>query len=106
MHTVHQYKSQCHIVSGLLTLIAKTQLAVAQERYIQIQRAQNVQIITKSRFCFSDYLFGFDIHLFEMQIHHFVIVLPNPSGRIGPGVYSASNRNEYQKHKNNNVSGE
>jgi hypothetical protein len=26
--------------------------------------------------------------------------LPNP------GVYSASNRNEYQKHKNNNVSGE
>jgi hypothetical protein len=28
--------------------------------------------------------------------------LPNPSG---PGVYSASNRNEYQKHKNNSVSG-
>jgi hypothetical protein len=27
--------------------------------------------------------------------------LPNPSG-----VYSASNRNEYQKHKNNNVSGD
>jgi hypothetical protein len=26
--------------------------------------------------------------------------------RIGPGVYSASNRNEYQKLKNNNVSGE
>jgi hypothetical protein len=25
---------------------------------------------------------------------------------IGPGVYSASNRNKYQKHKNNNVSGE
>jgi hypothetical protein len=24
----------------------------------------------------------------------------------GPGVYSASNRNEYQKQKNNNVSGE
>jgi hypothetical protein len=23
-----------------------------------------------------------------------------------PGVYSAPNRNEYQKHKNNNVSGE
>jgi hypothetical protein len=31
--------------------------------------------------------------------------LPIPSG-LGPGVYSASNRNEYQKHKNNNVSGE
>jgi hypothetical protein len=26
--------------------------------------------------------------------------------QIGSGVYSASNRNEYQKHKNNNVSGE
>jgi hypothetical protein len=25
---------------------------------------------------------------------------------LGPGVYSASNRNEYQKHTNNNVSGE
>jgi hypothetical protein len=25
---------------------------------------------------------------------------------IGPGVYSASNRNEYQKHYNNNVPGE
>jgi hypothetical protein len=24
---------------------------------------------------------------------------------LGPVVYSASNRNEYQKHKNNNVSG-
>jgi pantothenate kinase len=25
---------------------------------------------------------------------------------LGPEVYSASSRNEYQKHKNNNVSGE
>jgi hypothetical protein len=25
---------------------------------------------------------------------------------LGPGVYSASNRNEYQKHKSNNVSRE
>jgi hypothetical protein len=25
---------------------------------------------------------------------------------FGPGVYSSSNRNEYQKHENNNVSGE
>jgi hypothetical protein len=24
---------------------------------------------------------------------------------LDPGVHSASNRNEYQKHKNNNVSG-
>jgi hypothetical protein len=29
--------------------------------------------------------------------------LPNHSG---PGVHSTSNRNEYPKHKNNNVSGE
>jgi hypothetical protein len=40
MHTVHQYKSQCHIVSILLALKEKTQLAVAQESYITIQRAQ------------------------------------------------------------------
>jgi hypothetical protein len=31
------------------------------------------------------------------------IILP---AALGPGVYSASNRNEYQKQKNNNVSGE
>jgi hypothetical protein len=35
----------------------------------------------------------------------FFLNLPNPSGRTSRGVYSASNRNEYQKHKNNNVSG-
>jgi hypothetical protein len=29
-----------------------------------------------------------------------------PSGRLGPGVYSATNRNEHQKLKNNNVSGQ
>jgi hypothetical protein len=27
--------------------------------------------------------------------------LPNPSGRLSHGVHSASNRNEYQKQKNN-----
>jgi hypothetical protein len=30
--------------------------------------------------------------------------LPNPTSRIGPGVYSAFNRKEYLKQKNN-VSG-
>jgi hypothetical protein len=34
----------------------------------------------------------------------FLIYLIFPAA-LGPGVYSASNRNEYQKHKNN-VSGE
>jgi hypothetical protein len=28
-----------------------------------------------------------------------ILNLPNPSGRTSPGVYSASNRNEYRKHK-------
>jgi hypothetical protein len=36
---------------------------------------------------------------------NFQIYLILPAA-LGPGVYSASNRNEYQKHKNNNVSGE
>jgi hypothetical protein len=31
------------------------------------------------------------------------LILP---ATLGPGVHSASNRNEYQKHKNNNVSEE
>jgi hypothetical protein len=31
------------------------------------------------------------------------LILP---ATLGPGVHSASNRNEYQKQKNNNVSGE
>jgi hypothetical protein len=31
------------------------------------------------------------------------LILP---AALGPGVHSASNRNEYQKHENNNVSGE
>jgi hypothetical protein len=29
-----------------------------------------------------------------------------PQAALGPGVFSASNRKEYHKHKNNNVSGE
>jgi hypothetical protein len=36
---------------------------------------------------------------------NFKIYLILPAA-LGPGVYSASNRNEYHKHKNNNVSGE
>jgi hypothetical protein len=31
------------------------------------------------------------------------LILP---AALGPGVHSASNRNEYQKHKSNDVSGE
>jgi hypothetical protein len=37
-----------------------------------------------------------------IHIHDYLIL---PAAQ-GPAVYTASNRNEYQKHKNNNVSGE
>jgi hypothetical protein len=30
----------------------------------------------------------------------------NKTKKLGPGVYSTSNRNEYQKHKNNDASEE
>jgi hypothetical protein len=32
--------------------------------------------------------------------------VPNFPSALGPGVYSASNRNDFQKQKNNYVSGE
>jgi hypothetical protein len=44
---------------------------------------------------------GFDTRLGVF----FLIYLILPAA-LGPGVYSTSNRNEYQKHKNNNISGE
>jgi hypothetical protein len=34
---------------------------------------------------------------FDTQLGEF-LNLPNPSATLGPGVYSSSNRNEYQKH--------
>jgi hypothetical protein len=45
---------------------------------------------------------GFDIRLgdFFLKIY---LILP---AALGPGVYSASNGNEYQKYRNNSVSGE
>jgi hypothetical protein len=42
---------------------------------------------------------------FDNRWGDFLIYLILPAA-LGPRVYSASNRNEYQKHKNNNVSGE
>jgi hypothetical protein len=42
---------------------------------------------------------------FDSRGGFFFIYLILPAA-LGTGVYSASNRNEYQKHKNNNVSGE
>jgi hypothetical protein len=39
------------------------------------------------------------------EVNELFFNLPNPSDALGPAVYSASNRNEYQKQKNN-ISGE
>jgi hypothetical protein len=39
------------------------------------------------------------------EVFFFLIYLIIPAA-LGPGGYIASNRNEYQKHINNNVSGE
>jgi hypothetical protein len=44
---------------------------------------------------------GFEIRGGERFLSIYLILL----AALGPGVYSGSNRNEYQKHKNN-VSGE
>jgi hypothetical protein len=44
-------------------------------------------------------------HEFDTRWSKF-LNLSNPPAALHPGVYSASNRYEYQKHKNNNVSGE
>jgi hypothetical protein len=52
--------------------------------------------------CYKPELRGFDTRLGDT---FFLIYLILPSA-LGLGVYSTSNRNEYQEHKNNNVSGE
>jgi hypothetical protein len=39
----------------------------------------------------------------DEEIFSIYLILP---AALGPGIYSASNRNEYQQQKNSNVSGE
>jgi hypothetical protein len=51
--------------------------------------------------CYKPEGCGFDTRLGTFL--KFYLILP---AALGPGVYWASNRNEYQKHKNNNVCGE
>jgi hypothetical protein len=43
------------------------------------------------------------LNLFQTLKYNLLIIF---QAALGPEVYSASNRNEYQTHKNNNVSGE
>jgi hypothetical protein len=50
------------------------------------------------RLPYALYPVGLSFHIF--CVHFFF------HAALGPGVYSASNRYEYQKHKNNHVSGE
>jgi hypothetical protein len=45
----------------------------------------------------------FDPNLKILCLYFLYLILP---ATLGPGVYSASNRNKYQKYKNNNASGE
>jgi hypothetical protein len=40
------------------------------------------------------------------EVSFFFSIYLIPPAALNLGIYSASNRNEYQKHKNNNVSGE
>jgi hypothetical protein len=47
---------------------------------------------------------GFDTRLGDFFFFFLIYLILQAA--LGPGVYSACNRNEYQKHKNNNVSGE
>jgi hypothetical protein len=46
-----------------------------------------------------------DVMLSQIQEQIYFLPEFDLPAALGPGVYSASNRNEYQKHKNN-VSGE
>jgi hypothetical protein len=46
---------------------------------------------------------GSNILIIDLFIYANYLILP---AALGPEVYSASNRNEYQKHRNNNVSEE
>jgi hypothetical protein len=46
---------------------------------------------------------GFETRWAQWYFLQIYLILP---AALGTGVYSASNRTEYQKHKNNNVSGE
>jgi hypothetical protein len=56
-------------------------------------------IVVVKALCYKPEGRWFDTRLGEFLKMY--LILP---AALGPGVYSASNRNEYQKHQNNNVS--
>jgi hypothetical protein len=58
-----------------------------------------LKIVVKA-LCYKPEGLGFDIRLGDFLIY-FIL-----SAALGPGIYSAFNRNEYLKHTNNNVFGE
>jgi hypothetical protein len=52
--------------------------------------------------CYKPEGCGFETRCYE-RIFSIYLIIPVA---LGPGIHSACNRNEYQKHENNNVSGE
>jgi hypothetical protein len=71
---------------------------------MQLMHSGNVlargSVVAKA-LCYKPAGRGFDSRLGDFVFKYIIL-----SAALGPGVYSASNRNEYQKHKNNHVSGE
>jgi hypothetical protein len=67
--------------------------------YLRIFKLARGSVVVKA-LCYKPEGRGFNSDEAIFQIY---LILP---AALGPGVYSASNRNEYQKHINNNVSGE
>jgi hypothetical protein len=68
--------------------------------YINSMKALRSSVVAKA-LCYQPEGRGFETRRGEL----FSIDLIPPAA-LGPGVRSDTNRNEYQKHKNNNVSGE
>jgi hypothetical protein len=70
--------------------------------FYQKQRCSSTEAIWAKHYVHSGGGSGFETRWGEL-IFWMYLILPVA---LGPGVHSASNRNEYQKHKNNNVSEE
>jgi hypothetical protein len=89
MVLVTQLSAILHAGSGLLSTVSLPTFYVLRDSLYEI----DPYLCPRVWFCSSIAYKGKLIYL----------ILP---AALGPVVYSSSNRNEYQKHKNNNVSGE